>query len=266
MARTGPNAAGWRGAVAGTLAEATGRDSRKDPHVGGTGGPAGNARITAWTGVVLLALSVGELVTLLDIEGLISWHLVLGGLLLPPSLIKTGSTGWRIARYYTGSREYRAAGPPPMPLRILGPFVVAATLGLLASGIVLVALGPDRSQSRLLTVVGQRLDWVTVHQGFFLVWAVLAGLHVLGRLLPAVGIVVTRPAAGHRVDGRGARTAVLAATAGLAALTAVLLLGAGSGWRSGTRGLHGRDGLRGHLGASAGRHPVRAAAAARPAA
>jgi hypothetical protein len=251
MAQVGQEVPEWRRTLGATLAEASGGDRRKDPRLPRTGGPAGNARITAWTGFLLLVLSLAELVTLLDVHALISWHVVLGALLLPPALLKTASTGWRIVRYYTGNRVYRTAGPPPLLLRILGPFVVAATLGLLVSGIVLVALGPDGSQRQLVTFLGQRVDWVSVHQGLFVVWGVLTGLHVLGRLLPAVGIVVTRPAAGDRVAGRIARGVVLAATIAVAALTAALLLAAAPSWRGGNWGFHGRQDFHRRVGAGA---------------
>src|SRR5215471_4616849 len=119
------------------VAEATGRTHRPDEALPG-GGPAGNARLTAWVGLVLLALFLAELVTLLDVRGLVSWHVAIGLLLIPPAIVKTVSTGWRIARYYTGSRPYRDAGPPPLLLRILGPLVVFSTLAVLASGLVLI--------------------------------------------------------------------------------------------------------------------------------
>ena len=69
----------------------------------GRGVPPGNARLTAWTGLVLLVLFLAELVTLLDVSGLISWHLALGVALGPPALLKTTTTGWRVVRYYTGT-------------------------------------------------------------------------------------------------------------------------------------------------------------------
>ena len=234
-------AGGWRAAIEGTLAEATGRSHRSDPHRPGSGGPAGNARLTAWTGLGLLALFLAELVTLLDIRGLISWHLVIGALLLPPSLLKTASTGWRIARYYTGHRDYRTAGPPPTLLRLLGPGVVVSTLGLLATGIVLVALGPASSHDVLFALVGQRVDAVTLHQAFFAVWAVATGLHVLGRAFPAARLALGRSSPGGAVDGRAVRGGIGVLTAGLAALCAVLLLLAASGWRSGDWGFHGHE-------------------------
>ena len=88
--------------TADVLAEATGRRHRSDAVVPGGGGPAGNARLTAATGLVLLVLFLAELVTLLDVSGLIGWHVAIGVLLVPPALLKTASTGWRIVRYYGG--------------------------------------------------------------------------------------------------------------------------------------------------------------------
>src|ERR1700730_3560478 len=105
------------------VSEAVGQGHREDPVLAGMGGPAGNARLTAWTGVVLLVLFIAELVTLLDVRGLVSWHVVIGVLLVPPALLKTASTGCGILRYYAGNRPFREAGPPPLLLRVLGPVV-----------------------------------------------------------------------------------------------------------------------------------------------
>ena len=44
-------------------AEASGHRLRTDPARPGGGGPAGNARLTAWTGALLLVLVVAQLVT-----------------------------------------------------------------------------------------------------------------------------------------------------------------------------------------------------------
>jgi hypothetical protein len=227
----------------GTFAAAIGRSSRNDPHVGRTGGPAGNAQLTAWTGLMLLVLSLIELATLLDVNRWISWHIVVGALLLPPALLKTGSTGWRIVRYYTGNRDYQAAGPPPLLLRLLGPLTVVTTLGVLGSGIALVAVGPTQSRDNLVTLLGQRIDWVTLHQALFIGWAVATGLHVLGRLVPAISLTVARGATAERVSGGAGRVAVWALAAGSSALTAVLLLHAAGAWRNGDFGFHhfGRD-------------------------
>lgn len=87
--------------------EASGRSHRRDATLPGTGGPAGNAKLTAWTGLLLLVLVVVEVITVLDVRGMLSWHVAVGSVLVPVALLKTGSTGWRFVRYYTGHREYR---------------------------------------------------------------------------------------------------------------------------------------------------------------
>jgi hypothetical protein len=216
-----------------TLSAALGQLHRADPVVPGSGGPAGNARLTAWTGLLLLVLSLAELVTLINVGGLISWHIVIGTLLVPPALLKTASTGWRITRYYSGNPDYHQAGPPPMLLRILGPGVVGSTLGLLTSGLVLIFLGRDSSGTVLFSALGQRVDWLTMHQGLFIVWAVFTGLHVLARTVPAIQLTVLRTRAGRAVDGPRSRAAVLAGTSVVAALAAVLVLSASGSWRHG---------------------------------
>lgn len=193
----------------------------------GSGGPGGNARLTAWTGLVLLVLFLAELVTLLDVHGLISWHLALGVLLVPPSLLKTASTGWRIVRYYTGSAPYRSAGPPPLLLRLLGPLVVLTTLALLGTGLALVLVGATRSREPLVTVLGFGIGVLTLHQAAFIAWAVATGLHVLGRALPA-WLLVQRPR--RAVPGRLWRGLVLCLAGVLAAASATWVLANPGGW------------------------------------
>jgi hypothetical protein len=215
-----------------TVAAASGRELRDDPVLAGTGGPAGNARLTAWTGLILLVMFLAELVTLLDVHGLISWHIALGALLVPPALLKTGTTGWRIVRYYAGDRSYVAAGPPPTLLRILGPLVIASTLAVLASGVVLVLIGPGSSRTELVSLLGHRVDAITLHQASFLVWAVATGLHVLARLLPALQAVAPDRGAGSaRVPGGWVRLGALVVVGLLAAVTAVVLVRGSSAWQ-----------------------------------
>lgn len=216
--------------VAETLATATGRAERHDPVGARTGGPAGNAVLTAWLGLALLVLVLAELVTLLDVRGLIGWHVAVGALLVPPALAKTASTGWRIVRYYGGQRDYRVAGPPPLLLRLLGPLVVAATLALLATGVVLVAIGQDASRQPLLTALGFRVDWITLHQAAFVVWMVATGLHVLARLVPAARLAGGRSRSGRTVPGSALRVGVLVLAAASAVLAAVLLVRADGSW------------------------------------
>lgn len=229
---------GLPAAVTDVVDAASGRAHRDDPVLPGTGGPAGNGQLTAWLGLALLVLFVAELVTLLDVRGLITWHLTLGLLLIPPALAKTATTGWRMVRYYTGAPAYREAGPPPLLLRLLGPLVVLGTLAVLGTGVLLVALGPDTGRSPLFGVLGRQISPLTLHQASFLGWAVVTGLHVVGRLVPAV-----RLAGGRRLPGTGRRTGALVVTAAVAALVAVVVVGLASSWTSGGLERHrGRDG------------------------
>lgn len=217
------------------LDEASGKRRRPDPVAEATGGPAGNARITAWSGLVLLVLIAVETVTVLDVRGLISWHIVVGTLLVPVALLKTATTSWRIGRYYTGHRPYRRAGPPPMPLRLLGPLVVLTTLGVLGSGLALIPLGPDASRRAIFTAFGQRVDTLTLHQALFIAFAVATGLHILARTIPALRLATGKlqrtGSSRFAVPGRAGRTAILLATLVAAAFTATLVLGASTGWQ-----------------------------------
>lgn len=222
------------------LAHASGRVHRADPELPRTGGPAGNAQLTAWIGLLLLGLSLAELVTLLSIRGLISWHIVLGVLLVPPALVKTATTGWRLVRYYSGSAPYVQAGPPPMLMRLLGPLVVATTLTLLATGLTLVGLGQEATYRPLVTVLGFSVSWLTLHQASFIAWAVATGLHVLGRLVPALRLA--RVPAGRHRDGGASRLVVLVGTLLAASLLAWFVLGLAGSWTSGVGDQLGPEG------------------------
>ncbi len=133
-------------------------------------GPGGNSRLTALTAVPLLILLAAEGLTLLSLRSLLEWHVFLGMLLVPLVALKLGSTGYRFARYYTGHRAYVDAGPPPIGLRLLGPIVVASTVGLFASGVALALLGPGT------------FGVLPLHKASFVVWFGALSLHVLGHL------------------------------------------------------------------------------------
>lgn len=209
-----------------TVAEATGREHRADPVLPVSGGPAGNARLTAWTGTVLLALFLVELATLLSVRQLITWHVVVGVLLVPPALLKTASTGWRIVGYYTGRAPYRQAGPPPMFLRVLGPLVVLSTLAVLGTGLALIFLGPVAGFAPLVSVVGYQVSTLTLHQATFIVWAVATGLHTLARLIPAWRILTTKV----EVPGRLSRGVIVILALAAATIAAILLYAPAEPW------------------------------------
>ena len=212
---------------------ATGRVHPEDPVTPGSGGPAGNAQLTAWLGLTLLVLFVGQLVTLLDVRGLISWHLTIGLLLIPPALAKTATTGWRMVRYYTGARAYRQAGPPPLLLRVLGPLVILSTLSLLGTGVAVLAAGPVLDSRPLVTVLRQPISTLTLHQASTAAWLMLISAHVLARFLPAIHLATTSTRDGLRLPGRGRRTTVLVATLTLAVLVAVAGAALAGAWTIG---------------------------------
>ncbi len=216
-----------------TLNEAIGKEYRNDPVLPQTGGPAGNARLTAWTGLMLLALFLVEVGTVVDLHRFLNWHVVIGVLLVPLALLKTVSTSWRIWGYYSRKPHYRRAGPPPMPLRLLGPWVVFFTLAALGSGLALIALGPAASRNGFLTILGYHLDAVGVHKAAVAGWAGVITLHTLGRLIPALRILATSWLGGPRIPGGFSRLTVLVTTLVVAAIAAVVVLGLSNSWING---------------------------------
>ena len=92
---------------------------------------AGNERLTATTAAILLVLLAIEGVTILSIRQLLSLHIIVGLLVIPPVLLKLASTGYRFLRYYAGDRDYVAKGPPHLLMRLLAPLLIVSTLTVL---------------------------------------------------------------------------------------------------------------------------------------
>jgi hypothetical protein len=189
-----------------------------------------NARLTGGLAAVLFVLLAAEGVTILQIRGLLSEHVFIGMLLVPPVLVKTGSTLYRFARYYLGAPAFREKGPPPALLRLLGPFVVLLTFAVLATGIVLMFVGPSL-RSQLLTL----------HKVSFILWIIAMTVHVLGhladtaKLAPRDWMRRTR----RQVTGAGARQWTIAASIVVGILLGLLLLGRVAPWlASGSAGGH----------------------------
>src|SRR5438105_2332538 len=136
-------------------------------------GVEANARLTGYLGVVLVVLLAAELVTGLRFRQLLPAHAVIGFVLLPPVLLKLASVGYRFARYYTGDARYRAAGPPRLAMRLLGPVVVLLTVIVFATGIE-------------LWLFGYRFGffWVPLYHASAYLWFLAMAIHVgnyLGR-------------------------------------------------------------------------------------
>jgi hypothetical protein len=121
---------------------------------------------------LLLVLLAAEGLTILRVHSLLTPHVVIGIVLVPVVLLKIGSTTWRFARYYLGDPEYRQKGPPPLVLRLLGPFVVVLTVAVLGTGIAL-----------LFSPTTGRSQWLFLHKATFVLWLGTMTLHVLGHLL-----------------------------------------------------------------------------------
>ena len=117
-------------------------------HARRLGGSRGNELLTSINAGVLLVLIGIQLITVLALESMIRVHLFVGVVLLGPVVLKLGSTGYRFLRYYTGAREYREKGPPTKFLRALAPIFVAATIGLFASGVIMLANGGGEGAAR----------------------------------------------------------------------------------------------------------------------
>jgi hypothetical protein len=171
-----------------------------------------NARLTSSTAVVLLVLLAAEGATLLSLHRLLTVHVVVGMLLVPPVVVKICSTGYRFARYYLGDPAYRAKGAPPALLRLLGPFVVVLTAVLLASGIAL-----------LLAPLRWRADLLFVHKASFVLWFGAMAIHVLGHLFEvlSLGSKDWYGRARRDVRGAGARQSLLAASLAAGLLLAI---------------------------------------------
>ncbi len=178
-------------------------------------GVAGNARLTGAAAAALLVLLAAEGATIPFIGQLLGPHIFIGMLLIPPVLLKLGSTGYRFTRYYTGSPPYKQKGPPLLVLRALAPGVVLTTLALFGTGVALLIAGPPSN------------TLIFAHKLSFIAWVALMTLHVLGHLLevPSLASADWRRAGPPeaRLAGAGLRTlglasAILAGVA-LAALT-----------------------------------------------
>ncbi len=181
------------------------------------GGTSGNERLTAANGAALLVLLAVLGVTILRIRPLLSVHLFVGMLLIPPVLLKLASTGYRFIRYYTANPSYRRKGPPALPLRMLAPWVVATTLVVFASGVALLFVGPS-SRGTLLPI----------HKVSFFIWLALMAVHVLGHLpeIPRAlrGDYGRSSQLSEDVTGRAGRIISLAGALTLGVVLAILLI------------------------------------------
>jgi hypothetical protein len=195
-----------------------------------------NARLVAMSGLALLVLLPIPYGTALSLDLLWRVHYFSSLLLVPLLLVKFAGTGWRALRYYLGDLEYRADGPPhPMP-RLTAPILVASTVALFGSGVVMM-LGADRFGT-----------WSTIHNGAAIVFTAALGLHLLAHLWDAPADVgsdlqVSRAKAVTREDVPGGRRRVaITVAAFVAGITVATVAMPSAQWTARPAGLHHRDG------------------------
>ncbi|HEX2903452.1 MAG TPA: hypothetical protein VHO01_08345 [Jatrophihabitans sp.] len=178
--------------------------------------PEGNERLTSTNGMLLLILLAAEGVTILSVRQLITWHVVIGLILVGPVLLKAASTMYRFGRYYTGKPAYIEKGPPHPILRVLGPVVLLTSLAVLGTGVALVFTKP-----------GQEGPWLFLHKASFIIWFAAMAVHVLGHIVQAArstAVEYRRQPAGPARRGRVVRTGliVLSLTAGVGLAAALV--------------------------------------------
>ena len=181
-------------------------------------GVEGNARLTAANGLLLTVLLAVEGLTILSVRSLITIHIFVGLLLLPPIALKVATTTYRFARYYLHAEAYVRRGPPPVLLRLLAPPLMLATVAMMATGVLLLTRKP-----------GDPGMLLTLHKGSFIVWVALMTVHFLGHIGESLRLTVQewrgapRGARPARTPRRATRTWVLVLTlaAGVALAAAV---------------------------------------------
>lgn len=186
-----------------------------------TGGAAGNERLTAMTGAVLLVLFAAEGLTILSLHRLLTLHFFLGMLLVGPVALKVASTGYRFARYYTGAGPYVRKGPPALLMRMLGPLVMITSLAVLATGVALALAGPGSGQ------------WLFLHKASFVLWFGVMAIHVLVYAPRLPRLLTGGPAARRAatvLGGRAARWLLLSASLACGLLLAAATLHLTSRW------------------------------------
>jgi hypothetical protein len=188
-------------------------------------GTEGNERLTAATGAALI-LSLAALgVTIINLRALIWEHLFIGLLVIPPVALKLATTGYRFVRYYTRNAMYVRKGPPPFLLRATAPVLVATTLLVLVSGVVLLFVGPR-----------DRGTYFPIHKISFIVWVGFFGLHILGHLpsLPKAlgGDYAARKGAPGYLPGRDGRVIALAGALVAGLIAAIVLIPDFATWTS----------------------------------
>jgi hypothetical protein len=174
-------------------------------------GVAGNERLTALTGTVLLAGFAVEGVTIVALGRLLTLHVFLGMLLIGPVAVKIGATGYRFIRYYSGAAPYVRKGPPAPLQRMLGPLVVLSSLAVLGTGVALGITGRGAG------------PWLFLHKASFVAWFGVMTVHVLSYVWRLPQVLLGSPAGKlHIVKGEWARWLLVGGSLASGLLVALL--------------------------------------------
>lgn len=186
------------------------------------GGAEGNEILTCAVAVVLTVLLALEGVTVVHMTGLVSAHMFIGMVLIPPVTLKLGSTGFRFFRYYTRARAYRAFGPPRPLLRVLAPALVASTIAIFLTGVLLLAAG--RKSDTLLEL----------HKVSFVVFGAPFVVHFVAYIPRVVRSLRRdwRRARREAVRGTSVRATLVALAVGAGAVLGIAVLHAINTWRA----------------------------------
>jgi hypothetical protein len=177
-----------------------GDEGRAGTADGRHGGSDGNERLTGSTGGLLVVLLAVEGLTVLSLRSLLSLHVFVGVLLIPPVVLKIASTGYRFTRYYTGAAAYVRKGPPALLLRALGPAIVVSSVVLLATGVALLVMGPGGGPVR------------GIHKLSFIVLFAAMGVHVLAHARKVPALLTADWRRRTRLAGATGRRGLLVAT------------------------------------------------------
>jgi hypothetical protein len=184
-------------------------------------GVEGNARMTGALGALLLVALAVEGVTVPSVRQMFTLHVFLGLFVIPLVCLKLATTGYRFFHYYRGTAAYRRKGPPHPVLRISAPVLILATISLLGTGIVMLAVGPQHSDT-----------WLTVHQASFIVWVAVTTVHVLGHARETWRLTAGEMRDSPHVPRRGARTTLVACSLAVGLTIGVASLGWTSAWKN----------------------------------
>jgi hypothetical protein len=184
-------------------------------------GVAGNARLTGVVGALLLVALAIEGITVPSVRGMLTLHVFIGIFVIPVVCLKLASTGYRFFHYYRGTAAYRHKGPPHPILRVTAPLLVVTTLTLLGTGVVMLAVGPQHSDS-----------WRTLHQASFIGWFALMTIHVLGHAYETWKLATDELRAAARVRRRKTRVSLVACSLVVGLIFGVASLSWTSAWKN----------------------------------